>query len=257
MWSIGETCNVFWKGCLKQLYASSTKQVLEGAGAGVEDIEPIFKLLWAGSHSDAIQLFVLGGGTPSQSRLSSITFPSVPRTSENFDAKGLRFQFYPQIDTTPIRDFVLIPPSRPENILTLQNDVFLNSISPQSTQPNTPFGLVPPITHSHLVTIDRGDHCKLSAFISEAEAPLLSLRLGGMLRQEKSTETADPRRVKVRLSLSCLPIPFDMSYDNSTNLANLPSRTTLTTNCASTTFPRISSRPPLRWTRRTRTRWQN
>ncbi len=206
MWSIGETCNVFWNGGLKQLYAPSIKQALEGAGA--EDIEPIFKLLWAGSHSDTIQLFVLGGGTSSHSRLSSITFPSVPLASENFDPKGLRFQFYPQTDSTPIRDFVLIPPSRPENILTLQNEVFLSSISPQSTQANMPFSLLPPIMHSHLLTIDRGDHCKLSAFISGAEAPLLSLPLGGMLRQERSAETADPRRVKVRSSLSCLPIPF-------------------------------------------------
>ena len=209
MWSIGETCNVLWKGGLKQLSASSAKQALEGAGAGAEDIEPIFKLLWASSHPDAIQLFVLGGGTSSQSRLSSITFPSVPLTSENFDPKGLRFEFYSQIDSTPIRDFVLIPPSRPESILTLQNGVFLSSISPQSTQASTPFIFLPPITHSHLLTIDRGDHSKLSAFISEAEAPLSSLPLGGMLLQERSAETADSRRVKVRSSLSCLPKPFN------------------------------------------------
>lgn len=206
IWSIGQTCNVLWKGGLKQLYAPSTEQALEGAGAGAEDIEPIFKLLWASSHPDAIQLFILGGGSPSQPRLSSIIFPSVPLTSDNL--KELRFQFYPQIDSTPIRDFVLIPPSRPENVLTLQNEVFLSSISPQSTQANTPFSLLPPITHSHLLTIDRGDHCKLSAFISEAEALLTSFPLGGMLLQERSAETADSRRVKVRSSLSYLPKPF-------------------------------------------------
>jgi len=202
MWSIGETCKVFWKGNLKQLCAPSIEQALEGAGAA--NIEPIFKLLWAGSHSDITQLFVLGGGTSSQPRLSSITFPSVPRTPENLDPKGLRFQFYPQIDSTPIRDFVLIPPSRPENILTLQNEVFLSTISPQSTQANIPFSLLPPITHSHLLTIDRGGHCKLSAFISEAEALLPSLSLGGVLHQERSVETADSRLVKVRSFLSVL-----------------------------------------------------
>jgi hypothetical protein len=202
MWSIGETCNVFWKGSLKQLYAPSTEQALEGAGAGAEEIEPIFKLLWAGSHSDVIQLFVLGGGTSSQPRLSSITFTSVPRTSEDLDLKRLRFQFYPQIDSTPIRDFVLVPPSRPEHIVTLQNEVFLSSILPQSTQADIPFSLLPPITHSHLLTIDRRGHCRLSAFINEAEALPPSLPLGGVLRQEQSAETADSRLVKVRSSLS-------------------------------------------------------
>lgn len=201
IWSIGETYNVVWKGGLKQLYPPSTEQALEGPGPVAEDTEPIFRLLWAGCDSGAIQLFVLGGGTSSQPRLSSITFPSAPLTPENPDPKGLRFQFYPQIDPTPIRDFVLIPPSRPENILILQNEVFLNSISPQHTPATIPFNLLPPITHSHLLTIGRGDHCRLSAFISEAEAPLPSLTLGGVLHKEGSAETVDARRVKVRSSL--------------------------------------------------------
>lgn len=257
MWSIGEKCNIFWKGGLKQLYAPQTEQEQEGAGAGADHIEPIFKLLWAGAHSDAIQLFVLGGGTPSQPRLSSITFPSVPLTSEALDPKRLRFQFYPQIDSSPIRDFVLIPPSRPENIFTLQNEVFLSSISPQSTQAMIPFSLLSPITHSHLLTIDRGSHCRLSAFISEAEAPLLSLPLGGVLRQANSAETADPRFVKVRSSLSVPAQPFNITCGNSTSGANSSSRTTTTTTCDFTTFPRISSHPHLHWIRCTRTRWQN
>jgi hypothetical protein len=194
MWSIGETCNLFWRGTLQQLYAPSTKQAPEITG--VEEVEPVFKLLWASSNG-AIRLFVLGGGTPKRPRLSSITFPSVPVTSENLDPKGLQFQFYPQIDPTPARDFVLIPPSRPENILILQNEAFLSSISPQRTQAHLPFNLLPPITHSHLLTVDRNNYSRLSAFISEAEAPPASLSLGGVLRTENSAETADPRRVKV------------------------------------------------------------
>lgn len=208
MWCIGETSNLCWRGNLKQLYASSTKQAQTSAdadeGTDTEDIEPVFKLLWASSNTDAVQLFVLGGGTSTQPRLSSITFPSVPVASGNLDPKGLHFQFHPQIDPTPVRDFVLIPPSRPENILILQNEVSISSISPQSTQANIPFCLLPPITHSHLLTIDRGDHSRLSAFISEAEAPLASLPLGGVLRTENSAETADTRRVKVCPSLLTL-----------------------------------------------------
>lgn len=202
MWSIGETCDLFWKGSLKQLYAPSTKQVAEDAAE--EEIEPVFKFLWASSRTDVVQLFVLGGGSTMQPRLSSITFPSVPVSSENFDPKGLQFQFCSQVDPTPILDFVLIPPSRPENILILQNEVFLSPISSQSTQAPTPFSLLPLINHSHLLAIDRGDHCRLSAFISEAEAPLAFYPLGGVLRTESSVEAADARRVKVRSSLLML-----------------------------------------------------
>lgn len=203
MWSIGETCTLFWRGCLKQVYAPSTKNEL--SGADTKDIEPVFKLLWASFHTDAVQLFVLGGGTPTQPRLSSITFPSVPVTSEDLDPKGLQFRFHPQIDQLAIRDFVLIPPSRPENLLTLQNKVFISSILPQNAQASIPFNLLPHITHSHLLTIDRGDHSRLSTFISEAaETPLASLRLGGLFRTERSAETADARRVKVRSSVFTL-----------------------------------------------------
>ena len=202
MWYIGETCDLFWKGGLKQLYASSANQA--GEDPGEEGIEPIFKLLWASSSTDVVQLFVLGGGTTTQPRLSSITFSSVPVPSKNLGPEGLQFQFHAQIDPTPIRDFVLIPPGRPENILILQNEVFMSSMSPRSTQPHIPFSLLPLIKHSRLLMIDRGDHSRLSAFISEAEVPPSSRPLGGVLCTEGSVEAADARRVKVRSSSSRL-----------------------------------------------------
>lgn len=200
MWSFGETCSLVWKGGPKRLYTSSTEHA--GEEVSEEEIEPIFKLLWASSRTDVVQLFVLGGGTTTQPRLSSITFPSVPVPSEDLNPEGLQFQIHAQIDPTPIRDFVLIPPSRPENILILQNEVFMTPISSQSTQAHLPFSLLPLIKHSHLLMIDRGDHSRLSAFISEAEAPIASQPLGGVLYTESSVETADTRRVKVRSSLT-------------------------------------------------------
>jgi hypothetical protein len=195
MWSIGETCQLLWKGDLEQLCALSTRKQTPG-DTGAEHIEFIFKLLWASPCTDEVQLFVLGGGA--QSRLSSITFPSVPVTPENFDPKELRFQVHPQTSPTAIRDFVLIPPSRPENILTLQNEIVISPMLSSSTQVNVPFSLLPPITHSHLLTIDRGDRSRLSVFISEAEVLPTSIPLGGMLHTENSADIADPRRVKVR-----------------------------------------------------------